>query len=171
MGWCGLGARRARCQKAGFGVDVGEEGAGDLGEEGVEVSGDRLRQGAGADGDFGDGAVARGGLAEGPEEGVVLSGGGGALRASGEALGHAQGEGDVDGEREARASAEEGAGDGIEDCGVDQAFARAKVVVRRGEVVVASGGLREGADGFGAKRLGFGAEQKAGWAWFSWASL
>ncbi len=156
----GLGAAGA-LPEGGFGVDVGEEGAGDLGEERVEVGGGGLRQGAGADGDFGDGVVGGGGFAEGPEEGVVLSGGGEALRGGGETLGHAEGEGEVDGEREAWAGAEEGAGDGIEDCGVDEAFAGAEVVVREGEVAL-EGGLCEGADGFGVEGLGFGAEQEAG---------
>ena len=92
---------------------------------------------------------------------VVLSGGGEALRDGCEALGHAEGEADVDGEREARARAEEGARDGVEDGGVDEAFARAEVVVGEGEVGLERG-LREGADGFGVEGLGFGTEEDAG---------
>ena len=84
--------------------------------------------------DFGDGVVGDGGFAEGPEEGVVLSGGGEALRGGREALCHAEGEAEIDGEREARARAEERAGDGVEDGGVDEAFARAEIVVGQGEV-------------------------------------
>ena len=120
-----------------------------------------MRQGARADVDLGDGVVGGGGFAERPEEGVVLAGGGEALRGGGEALGHAEGEADVDGERKARARAEEGARDGVEDRGVDEAFARAEVVVGEGEVEL-QGGFGEGADGFGMERLGFGAEEDAG---------
>ncbi len=147
--------------EGGFGVDVGEEGAGDLGEETVDVGGDGLEEGAGADVDFGDGAVAGGGFVDRPDEHVVLTGGGEALRRGGETLGHAQRQAEVDGERVSGAGAEEGAGDGIEDGGVDEAFARAEIVVGYGEVVL-KGRPGQGANGFGVKGLGFGAEEDAG---------
>ena len=83
------------------------------------------------------------------------------MRGSCEALGHAEGEADVDGEREARARAEEGARDRVEDRGVDEAFARAEIVVGDGEVGL-QGGLCEGADGFGVEGLGFGTKEDAG---------
>ena len=47
-GRCGLNATCA-LPEGGFGVDVGEEGAGDLGEETVDVGGDGLLEGTGAD--------------------------------------------------------------------------------------------------------------------------
>ena len=59
------------------------------------------------------------------------------------------------------ARAEEGAGDGIEDCGVDEAFAWAKIVVGDGEVG-GEGGFCESPDGFGVKGLALGAEEEAG---------
>ena len=67
------------------------------------------------------------------------------------------------GERVARAGGEEGAGDRIEDGGVDQAVAGAERVVRSGEVAVAGeDGVGEGAEGFGREGLSLGAEQEAG---------
>ena len=68
------------------------------------------------------------------------------LRDGGETACHAQGDADVDWERKAGACAEEGASDGIEDCGVNEAFAGAEVVVRESEVAL-EGGLRQGANG------------------------
>ncbi len=124
-GWMAAGP----LPEGGFGVDVGEERGGDLSEERVEIRGGGLRQGTGADIDFGDGVVGAGCLAEWPEEGIVLSGGGEALGGGCETARHAEREAEVDCEREAGAGAEEGAGDGIEDRGVDQSFARAEVVV------------------------------------------
>ena len=117
--------------EGGLGVDVGEERAGDVGEEGVEIGDGWRRDGAVSRVDLGDGVAGDGGLGDRPDEGVVLTDGGVALGGGGEALGHAGGEGEVDGEREARARAEEGAGDGVEDGGVDEAFARAEVVARQ----------------------------------------
>ena len=70
----------------------------------------------------------------GPEDRIVLTGGGEALRYGGKALGHAKGEADIDGERITGAGVEEGAGDGVEDGGVDEAFAGAEIVVGDGEV-------------------------------------
>ena len=157
---CGLGAASA-LPEGGFGFNIAEERAGDLGEERVEVWGDGLRQGARANGDLCDAVVDGGRFAEGPKESVVLSGGGEALRDGCKALGHAEGEADVDGQREAGARAEEGASDGIEDGGVDEAFARAEVVVGQGEIRL-NRGPGQGADGLGMERLSFGAEQDAG---------
>ena len=134
--------------EGGPGVDVGEEGAGDLSEERVEVRDDGLRQGASADVDFGDGAISRRCLVEWPEESIILSGGDGALRGNCEAPRHAEREADVDGEREARARAEKGARDRVEDGGVDEAFAGAEFVVGEGEVGLKRG-LRQRADRFG----------------------
>ena len=147
--------------EGGLGVDVGEEGTGDVGEDGVEIGGGWLRQDAGADADFGDGEVSGGGFAEGPEEAVVLSGGGESLRDGREALCHTEGEADVDGEREARARAEESAGDGVEDGGVREAFAGTEIIVGQGEIGFECG-PGESANGFGVERLGFGAEEDAG---------
>jgi hypothetical protein len=147
--------------EGGFGVDVGEERGGDLSEERVEIRGGGLRQGTRADIDFGDGVVGGGCLAEWPEEGVVLSGGGEALGGGCETPCHAEREAEVDCQREAGAGAEKGAGDGIEDRGVDQAFAGTEVVVGRGEVAL-DGRLCQGANGLGAERLGFGTEEEAG---------
>ena len=66
-----------------------------------------------------------GGFGDGPDDGVGLAGGDEALGGGGESLGHAEGEAEVVGEGEARLGAEECAGDGIEDGGVDEAFAGA----------------------------------------------
>ena len=79
-------------------------------------------------------AVGGGGFAERPDESVVLAGGGEALRGGGEALGHADGEAEVDGEGKAGARAEEGAGDGVEDGGVDETFAGTEIVAGQSEV-------------------------------------
>ena len=95
--------------EGGFGVDVGEERGGDLSEESVDVEGGGLRQGARADLDLGDAAVGDGRFVERPEDCVVLAAGGESLGDGSETLGHAEGEPDVDGERIARARAEEGA--------------------------------------------------------------
>ena len=84
-----------------LGVDVGEEGSCDLGEEGVEIV-CGLGEGAGADGDLGDGVVSGGGFGDGPEERVVLVAGGETLGGGGESLGHAGREAEIDGERESR---------------------------------------------------------------------
>ena len=95
------------------------------------------------------------------------------LRDGGEALGHADGEAEIEREREARAGAVESAGDGIEDGGVDEAVVWAEAVTGDGEV----GGGREigggcgggaedfggeRAEGFGGEGLGLGAEKEAG---------
>ena len=120
---------RARCQKEALASTSAKREPAIWARSAVEVGSDGLREGAGADVDFGDGVVGDGGFAERPEEGVVLSGGGEALRGGGETLCHAEGEAEVDGEGEAGARAEEGAGDGIENRGVDEAFARAEIVV------------------------------------------
>ena len=165
LGGLGEGAGGLRAADAlpegGFGVDVGEEGAGDSGEEGVEVGGDGLGEGAGAGVDLGDDEVGAGGFGDGPEESVVLAAGGELLRGGGEALGHAEREAEVDGEGEARARGVKGAGDGVEDGGVDEAFAGAEVVVGDGEVG-GEGGGGEGAKGLGGEGVGFGAEEEAG---------
>src|SRR5271165_3870452 len=67
----GLGSAGA-LPEGGFGVDVVEEGAGDLGEEGVEVCVPGYRDRARVDVDFGDGVVDAGGLGNGPDEGFGL---------------------------------------------------------------------------------------------------
>ena len=143
----------------GFGVYVGEEGACDLGEDGVEVVGGLL-EGARAGVDLSDGVVGDGGLGDGPEEGVVLVGGGKALGGHGEALCHAGREAEVDGDGEAGRGAEEGACDRVEDGGVEEAFAGAEVVAGYGKIG-GGNGCGEGADGFGLERLGLRAEEDA----------
>ena len=120
-----------------------------------------MSEGSGANVDLGDAVIDGGGFVERPEERVILSGGGKALRCGGEAFGHAKGEPDIDCEREARASAEESASDGVEDGGIDQAFAGAEIVVRDGEIALHCGS-GEGANGLGMERLGFGTEKDAG---------
>lgn len=164
-GGMGEGAGRAHAAGAlpevGLRVDIGEEGAGDLGQDGVEVGCDGLGEGAGADFDLGDGVVGDGGLGDGPDEGIVLSGCGKSLRYGSETLCHAQGESKVDGEGEARAHAEEGTGDGVEDSGVDEAFAGAEVVSGHGEISGSRCG-GEGANGLGGEGLRLGAEEEAG---------
>ena len=157
---CWLGATGALPEGC-FGIDVGEEGAGDEGEQAVEISGAGLRDGAWGDLHLGDGEVGGSGFGERPEEGVILRGGGEALCRGGQTASHAEGEAEVDGERKAGPRAEEGAGDGVEDCGVDEAFAGAEIVVGDGEVG-GEGGFREGTDGFGVKGLTLGAEEEAG---------
>ena len=143
----------------GFGVYVGEEGGGDVREQCVEVEGGWLGQLAWASVDFGDEEVGGCGFGDGPENGFVVSGGEGALCGVGEALGHAEGETEIDGEREAGSCAVEGTGDGVEDGGVDEAFAGAEMVVGKDEVGGVAGEAAEdrGREGFGA-----GAEQEAG---------
>jgi hypothetical protein len=156
----GLGAADA-LPGGGFGIDIAEERAGDLGEQGVEVGSGGLGEGAGADLNFGDGVVGCGCGGDGPDEGIVLIAGGESLGVSGEALGHAEGEAEIDGEGEAGARGEESSGDGVEDGGVDEAFARAEVVAGYGEVAFERC-RGEGAEGFGVEGLGFDAEEEAG---------
>lgn len=120
-----------------------------------------MKEAAGADVDFGDSAVGTRGFVEGPEERVALPGGGEALRNSRETLCHAEGEAEVDGHRVSRPRTEEGASDWVQDCGVDEAFARSEIVVCGGEIALERG-FCQGADGFGVERLGFSAEQDAG---------
>jgi hypothetical protein len=156
----GLGTAGA-LPEGSFCFNIGEERAGDLGEERVEIGNNGLRQSARADGNLRDAVVDGGGFAEGPEESFVLSDGGEALRGGGEALCHAEGEADVDGERKAGARAAEGAGDGVEDGGVDEAFARTEIVVGQGEIALQRGS-GQGADGLGVEGLSFGAEEDAG---------
>lgn len=144
----------------GSGIDVAEERTGDLGEDRVEVVGG-LGEGARPDVDFGNGVVGDGGLGDGPKDGIILICGGEALRGDGEPLCHAGREAEVDGEREARRGAEESACDGIEDGGVEEALARAKVVAGYGEIGGGDGG-GEGSDGFGLKGMRLGAEEEAG---------
>jgi len=145
--------------EGGFGVDVGEERAGDEGEETVEVAICGLRGGARGDFYFGDGEVGDCCFGEWPEERVILRGGGEPLSGGGETASHAKGEAEVDGKWETGSSAKQGAGDWVEDCRVDEAFPRTKLVVCDGEVV-GEGGLGQGADGFGLQRLAFGTEKK-----------
>ena len=159
-GRCGLDAACA-LPEGGLGVDVGEEGAGDLGEETVDVAGDRLEEGAGADVHFSDRAVAGGGFAERPDDRVVLSDGGEALRRGCETFCHPDGEAEIDREGISGAGAEEGARDGVQDRGVDEAFAGAEVVMGYAEVAL-KGRPRQGAYGFGVKGLGFSAKEDAG---------
>ena len=129
----GLGAAGA-LPEAGFGVDVGEEGAGDVGEQAVEIGVLGLRDGAGADVDLGDGEVGGGGFARGQRKESSCEAAVKRCAVAARRFGHAEGEAEVDGEREAGARAEEGAGDWVEDCGVDEAFAGAEIVVGDGEV-------------------------------------
>lgn len=83
------------------------------------------------------------------------------MRSGGETVGHAEGEAKVDRQGEAWTRAEEGAGDGIEDSGVDEAFTGAELVVGDGEIA-GEGGFGEGADGLGLEGLALGAEEEAG---------
>ena len=73
-GWTRVTGATGTLPEGGFGVHFGEERAGDLGEDGVEVGFDGNGEGACADVDFGDGVVGGGGFGNGPEEGVGLIG-------------------------------------------------------------------------------------------------
>jgi len=82
---------------------------------------------------------------------------------AGQALGHAQGEAEIDGQGEPGAGSEQRAGERIEDGGIDQAGVRGQLVTGDGEVRWGGeNGVGEGADGGGSQRAGLGAEHEDG---------
>ena len=136
--------------EGGLGVDIGEEGTGDLGEHGVEIGAGGLRDGAVVRFHLEDGEAGDGRLGDRPEDRVGLIGGGEALRGGCEAVEHARREGEIERERKARRGAEERARGGIEDGRIDQAGRRGKGVARDAQVCFRG----EDSQGERAERLG-----------------
>ena len=120
--------------EGGLGFDVGEERTGDGVEERVEVAFGRLRRRGVAGVDLADREASDSGFSYGPEERGGLVQRYRALGDGAEALGHARGECGVDGQRHVDVDAEERAGEGVEESGVDESVAGTESEAWDGEV-------------------------------------
>jgi len=145
-----------------LGLDICEQRTGDDGEDRVQVGAGGLRNGSMAGVHLDDGVTGYCGLRDRPKKRVVLPERGIPLSDCAKPFRHAERERQVDGQGKARAGAVQGPGDGVEDCGVDQALAGAEIVARRYQVCTGEDRVDERADAFGLHTLGLRTEDEAG---------